>query len=354
LPSERFVFLNDSRTLILVLGVIGVLGVAWLVGRILRGQVNGGMDPAIVAKFNRRVNAWWIMAGALAAAFLMGYSATVVLFGIISFWALREFITLTPTRIADHRALFWVFFVFTPLQYVLVGLQREALYSILIPVYAFLFIPARVAFAGDFKRFLERTAKIQAGLMICVYCLSYAPAILSLDEAQILKNAPLGEINVAAADPAASAPAKPALNAQERQTRNARLLFFFILIVQLGDVLHLAAEKLFGKYVIAPAIHQGRTWTGMLGGISATTLLGMIFWWATPFNIFQVAILSFATALMGFAGGLTMSAIKRDRGVRDYGTLVEGHGGVLDRIDSICFAAPVFFQICKYTFYFNA
>lgn len=344
-------FFYDRRTLILVLGVIVVLGVATIIGRILRGQVDGGMDPAIVAKFNRRVNAWWIMGGLLAAAYLLGYWATVFLFGIISFWALREFITLTPTRMADHRALFWVFFVFTPLQYVLVGMEREALYSILIPVYAFLFIPARVAFAGDFKRFLERTAKIQAGLMICAYCLSYAPAILSLDEVEIKRNAPQGNVNAAAA---AAAPAQPPLNPQERLVRNARLLFFFIVIVQLGDVLHLAAEKLFGKYVIAPAIHQGRTWTGMLGGLSATTLLGMTFWWATPFNIFQVAILSFATALMGFAGGLTMSAIKRDRGVRDYGTLVEGHGGVLDRIDSICFAAPVFFQVCKYIFYFTA
>jgi phosphatidate cytidylyltransferase len=345
------VFLNDRETLILLLGVIVVLGVATLVGRILRGQVDGGMDPAIVAKFNRRVNAWWIMAGALAAAFLLGYYATVILFGVISFWALREFITLTPTRAADHRALFWVFFVFTPLQYTLVGMQREHLYSILIPVFAFLFIPARVAFAGDFKRFLERTAKIQAALMICVYCLSYTPAILSLDEVEIIQDAQRGDVDAAAV--AAAPPVKPALNPQERLIRNARLLFFFILIVQLGDVLHLAAEKLFGKYVIAPAIHQGRTWTGMLGGISATTLLGMSFWWATPFGIFSVAILSFATALTGFAGGLTMSAIKRDRGVRDYGTLVEGHGGVLDRIDSICFAAPVFYQICTCIFYFN-
>ncbi len=346
---------SDSRTLILVLGVFVMLGVATLIGRILRGQVDNGMDPAIVAKFNRRVNAWWIMSAALATVFFLGYAATVLLFGVISFWALREFITLTPTRIADHRALFWVFFIFTPLQYILVGLKCEPLYSILIPVFAFLFVPARVAFVGDFKRFLERTAKIQAALMICVYCLSYAPAILSLNEEQIVRNSPFGTLDAtpesAAADPAQ--PATPKLDAPARLARNARLMFFFILIVQLGDVLHLAAEKLFGRYVIAPAIHQGRTWTGMLGGISATTLLGMMFWWATPFTIFQVAILSFATALMGFAGGLTMSAIKRDRGVRDYGTLVEGHSGVLDRIDSICFAAPVFFQICKYIFLYS-
>ncbi len=104
----------------------------------------------------------------------------MVLFGLISFWALREFITLTPTRLGDHRTLFWVFFLFTPLQYMLVGMDEYDLYSILIPVYAFLFIPARVALSGDYKRFLERTAKIQAGLMVSVYCLSHAPALLFL------------------------------------------------------------------------------------------------------------------------------------------------------------------------------
>src|SRR4029077_16817533 len=118
-----------------------------------------------------RMRAWWLMCSMLAAASLLGNTATTVLFGLISFWALREFITLTPTRPGDLRALFWVFFAFTPLQFVMIGLQLYDVYSVLIPVYAFLFILARVAFSGDYKRFLERTAKIQAGLLICVYCL---------------------------------------------------------------------------------------------------------------------------------------------------------------------------------------
>ena len=138
------------------------------------------------------MRAWWILFAVLAAAFLLGHVATVVLFGLISFWALREFITLTPTRPGDHRTLFWVFFLFTPLQFVLVGMgyRYYGLYSIVIPVYAFLFIPARIALAGDYKRFLERTAKIQAGLLICVYCLSYAPALLTLPLTRPAKTEP--------------------------------------------------------------------------------------------------------------------------------------------------------------------
>ncbi len=311
----------DYRTLGLVGGVLATLAAATLVGRRLKFASDIGLNPALVESFNSRIRAWWLMCTVLAAAFLLGTVATVVLFGLISFWALREFITLTPTRLGDHRTLFWVFFIFTPLQYLLVGMGTMfyGLFTVLIPVYGFLFIPARVALAGDYKRFLERTAKIQAGLMICVYCLSHAPALLSLK-----------------------------IPGYEGQ--GARLLFFFVLVVQLNDVLQYAWGKLLGQHVITPSISQSRTWEGFFGGVASTTLVGMALWWATPFEPWQAAAMSLVVAVMGFAGGMTMSAIKRDRGVTDYGTLVVGHGGVLDRIDSICFAAPVFYHLTRYFF----
>src|SRR5271167_2369997 len=174
----------DFKTLGLVGGVLAVLATATTVGQFLKRAPDTGLNPAVVETFNARIRAWWLMCTVLAAAFFLGpasHVATVVIFGLISFWALREFITLTPTRLGDHRTLFWVFVLFTPLQYVLVARNNYDLYSILIPVYAFLFIPARVALSGDYKRFLERTAKIQAGLMVCVYCPSHAPALLSLN-----------------------------------------------------------------------------------------------------------------------------------------------------------------------------
>ncbi len=315
----------DVRTLSLVGGVLAILFIATNIGQRLKYSPDIGINPALVDAFNLRIRAWWLMCTVLAAAFLLGpvsRVATVVVFFLISFWALREFITLTPTRLGDHRALFWVFIFFTPLQYLIVALGVERyglLFSVLIPVYAFLFIPARVAMAGDYKRFLERVAKIQAGLMICVYCLSYAPAILSLRI--------------------------PGFEGQD-----ARLLFFFVLVVQLNDVLQFAWGKLLGRNVIAPAISPSRTWEGFLGGVASTSLIGAALWWATPFEPWQAAGMSAVIAVMGFAGGMTMSAIKRDRGVKDYGTLVVGHGGVLDRIDSICFAAPVFYHLTRYLF----
>jgi phosphatidate cytidylyltransferase len=310
--------MTDNRTIALVAGVLALLTAATAVGQFLRRHPDRGLDPAAVRTFNRRLRGWWILCTVLAAAFWLGTTATVVLFGLVSFWALREFITLTPTRKGDHRALFWVFFAFTPLHYVLVGLNRYDVFSVFLPVYATLFVLARVAFAGDYKRFLERTAKIQAGLVVCVYCLSFAPALLAL----------------------------PLPGANDGQGGNFRLLFFLILLVQFADCMQYVWSRMLGQRLVAPAVSSNRTWEGLLGSATSTALLAAALWWAAPpFQLWQATLAGFVVALMGFAGGMTMSAIKRDRGVKDYGTLVVGHGGVLDRIDSMCFAAPVFYHI---------
>jgi phosphatidate cytidylyltransferase len=313
----------DTRTIVLLSVVLGLLAVAFVVGQLLKRQPDTVVNPAMVKTFNHRVRAWWLMSAILIAAFLVPDTwATVAFFGLIGFWALREFITLTPTRLGDHRALFWVFFLITPLQFVLVGMGYEyyGLYSVLIPMFVVLFIPARIALAGDFKRFLERTAKIQAGLLICVYSLSFAPALLHLTEWKNWHGSTAG------------------------------LLFYFIVIAQMSDVLQYVWDKMLGRRVIAPTINASKTWEGLFGGGASTALLGAALYWVTPFNPWQSASMSLIVAGMGFAGTMTMSAIKRDRGVSDYGSLVEGHAGVLDRIDSICFAAPVFYQLTRLLF----
>jgi len=297
--------------------VVALLTIATVVGQVIKRQPHLGLHAAAVDSFNGRVRAWWIICSLLAVAFL-NYGLTVALFGFLSFWALREFITLTPTRLGDHRALFWVFFFFTPMQYVMVWLDNYPLYSIMIPVYAFLFIPTRIALSGDYKRFLERVAKIQSGLLICVYCLSFAPALLYL-------NIP-----------------------GQTDRGNARLLFFFVTIALFSEAMQFLWSRLYGQHIIAPSINAARTWEGLIGGTVSAAVAGIVLWWATPYvYVWEAAMMSMVIAVMGFAGAMTMSAIKRDRGVRDYGTLVEGHGGVLDRIDAICFAAPVFYLITR-------
>ena len=312
---------TDPQTLWLLGGICGFLAVASVVGFLLgrRAAAPGTSEArqATIANLNARLRAWWVIIGLCVAALLLGRVGASVLFGLASFWALREFLTLTPTRAGDHRALFWVFFVITPLQYYLVAIQWYGLFVILIPVYAFLFIPMRMALTGDCEHFLERAARTQWGLMVCVYCVSHAPALMILPLAR---------------------------------GGGARLLLFFLLVVQSSDVLQYIWGKLFGRRPIAPHVSPNKTWEGFIGGIGSATLLGTALWRVTPFNPWQAAGMSLVITLLGFVGGLTMSAIKRDQGVKDYGTLIQGHGGVLDRMDSICFAAPVFFHLTRFYF----
>jgi phosphatidate cytidylyltransferase len=397
MPLAFVRLINDAMlnapTLWLLGVVLGLLGVAYGVGAMLSRHTESNVNPAMLRSFILRVRAWWMMYAILIAGFILGFGTTVVLFGFVSFWALREFITMTPTRRADHRALFWVLVVFTPLQYFLVGIGRGfvdpepgtwmawwanllglrgvdfyGLYSIMIPVYGSLFIPARVALSGDYKRFLERTAKIQSALLICVYSLSYAPALLQLDlttykppaSATTLPGPTTGlrssetnpEVTVIQETRSPTSTANPAKPARRRWDEGAKagLLFFFVLVVQMNDVSQYLWGKAFGRRVIVPEINASRSWEGFFGGVATTTVLGATLWWVTPFRIWEAALMSLVTAVMGFAGGLTMSAIKRDRGVSDTGTLVQGHAGVLDRIDSICFSAPVFYHLTRYYF----
>lgn len=261
-----------------------------------------------------------MMTAVFGLALATGGIGSVALFGFTSFMALREFITLTPTRYGDHRALFWAFFIVIPLQYILLVVQWYALFSILIPVYVFLLLPIRAAAAGEIENFLERTAKIQWGLMICVYCVSHAPAILML------------------------------LTIPGYERQNAKLLFYFVLICELSDVLQYVFGKAMGRNAVAPNVSPNKTWEGLVGGVVTTIAIGTALWWATPFTPFEAAGMCMAITLMGFGGGLVMSAIKRDRGIKDWGTALEGHGGFLDRLDSLCFAAPVFFHLTRYYF----
>jgi phosphatidate cytidylyltransferase len=309
----------DAETAILVAGVVAVLLMASITGWILSRRAGGVAYQSTIANLNARIRAWWMMVAIFLFAMLSGGLGSVVLFALTSFLALREFVTMTPTKLGDHGTLLWVFFVITPIQYALVALHWYGLFSIFIPVYAFLFVPLRSVLSGDCERFLERTATIQWALMVCVYCVSHAPALMTLRI--------------------------PAFEGQ-----NGKLLFYFVLVVQASDVLQYIWGKLLGKHKIAPTVSPNKTLEGFLGGVVMATLLGTALWWATPFTPWQAAAMSLLIALMGFVGGLVMSAIKRDRGVKDYGTLIEGHGGVMDRIDSLCFSAPVFFHITRYFF----
>jgi len=309
----------DDALLWIFGGILGLLGVATAIGTLLARTPKSESARTTISNLNARIRAWWFMAAIVGLALWIGFWGTLVLFGLLSFLALREFLTLTPTRRGDHATLFYSFFVIAPIQYALVAIDWYGMFSIFIPVYAFLFVPTRIAFSGDVERFLERAAKIQWALMICVYCVSHAPALLLL-------------------------------KIPGYEGRNVLLILYVVLVVQLSDVLQYVWGKTLGHRPIAPHVSPNKTWAGFVGGVLSATLVGSGLWWITPFTPLQSAAMSLAITLVGFFGGLTMSAIKRDRGVKDFGSLIEGHGGVLDRIDSICFATPIFFHLTRFFF----
>jgi phosphatidate cytidylyltransferase len=305
-------FSVDAEMMHVLVGVLAALTLATLVGQMLKLTLKNPSAAGTIENLNMRVGAWWWMTGLLGLALLSGQLGSLLLFGLLSLLALREYITLVPTQRGDHRALFWSFFLVTPVQYYLIGIHWYGLFAILIPVWVFLLLPTRMAIAGETEHFLERAAKVQWGLMICVYCLSHAPALLMLHLA------------------------------------GTKLLLYLLIVDQMSDVLQYCWGKLVGRHKIAPLVSPNKTVEGTIGGGLSAVVLGVALRGLTPFSPWASAGISLAIVAMGFAGGLTMSAIKRDRGVKDYGTLIRGHGGILDRIDSLCFAAPVFFHLVRY------
>jgi len=312
------------QTSLILAGLGGVLTVASVIGLILdwRTRHLRGKDAPgrfVVENLNARIRSWWVMVILLSSAALAGRNVVIGLFALLSFGALREFITFTPTRRADHAALFTSFFVILPMQYWLIWIGWYGLYSIFIPVYAFLTLPMLAIPLADAKNFPARTAEMQWGLMLSVYCISYVPAILTLD-------------------------------IPGYEDGSVLLMAFLVIVVQSSDVLQYVFGKLFGRHFIAPMVSPGKTVEGFAGGIVGATLIGAALYWITPFTRIQAAGIALAIALMGFLGGLVLSAIKRDRGIKDWGRIIEGHGGILDRLDSLCFSAPVFFHLTRYFF----
>ncbi|MBK0063198.1 MULTISPECIES: phosphatidate cytidylyltransferase [unclassified Acinetobacter] len=307
---------NVHQTYLLFAIFASILVFASSVGFILK-QRAGERSVSVIDNLNARINAWWVMLIVLAAAILLGKIAFIILFALISLFALREFISLLPTRRGDYFPLLIGFYFVIPYQYYLVYIDWYGLYSIFIPLYVFLLIPIASLKQEDTTHFLERSAKIQWGLMVCVFCISHVPALLNL-------------------------------KLSDFQGDKIWLAIWLIMVVQASDVLQYICGKLFGKHKVAPILSPSKTIEGLLGGIVLATLLGITMKWLTPFNYWQAAGIGLTVCIFGFFGGLVMSAIKRDRGVKDWGQLIQGHGGMLDRIDSICFSAPIFFHILRY------
>lgn len=304
----------NGALLHVVVTILTILVVASIAGFVLERRAKDEKALATVRNLNARTRSWWVMVAVLGGAIWAGATTTILLFALLSFTALREFWTLTPARRGDQLALFLSFFVVLPIHYALLLDRWYGLMAIFIPVYAFLILPALSTLAGDAKDFLARSAKVQWGLMLCVYAVSHAPALLLL----------------------------------ETGVPSALLLVWLVVVVQLSDVFQYVWGKLLGKRRFAPNISPSKTLEGLIGGGLTAIAIGVLLHGLTPFSLWQAAAVSTVVVIAGFFGGFVLSAIKRDLGAKDWGYVIEGHGGVLDRIDSLTFAAPLFFHIVRY------
>ena len=309
----------DQQVALLFVALFGALMIATVVIGWLLRRDSEGSDRSL--RLMRDVRAVWIGAVVFWVSWISGPVGATLAFGTFSFLALREFITLAHTRRGDHRSLLLAFFVVLPLQYVIAGGRWFDLFTVFIPVYVFLAIPVASALAGDPERFLERNAKIQWGIMVCVYGLSHAPALLLL------------EFHGAAG-------------------RGAFLVFFLVMATAAAQIAQEVASRWLRRRPIARRIDRSFSYRAFGAGVAAAAVMGLLLFWITPFRALQAMAMACVAGAAGTLGELVMKALKKDAGVRYWGNTasVTGAVGLLDRVAPLCFAAPVFFHSVRWYF----
>ena len=268
-----------------------------------------------------RTRSWWLMIGIFAGAMLLSPLASVVFFAFVSFLALKEYFSLIPTRRADRRVMFWAYLAI-PVHYYWVGIAWYGMFIIFIPVYMFLLMPLRMVIIGEMEGFLRAVGTLHWGLMTTVFSVSHMAFLLVL---------PLDK------NPAGG---------------GAGLMLYLVFLTQFNDVAQYTWGKLFGRHKVIPKVSPKKTWEGLIGGILTTLALAVLIApYLTPLKPWEAAGAGFIMAVFGFIGDVTISALKRDLGVKDSGSLLPGHGGILDRIDSLTYTAPLFFHYIYFLHY---
>ena len=308
--------LSLQQTFLAVFGGLALLagGASVLVHRLMVRTT----DPdklTWIGQLNSRLQASWLILLLFAVGFALGEVALAVIFALASFFALREFVSLTPIKSSDHWALVVAFYLVIPAQYLLLGFGRASVFATFIPVYIFLLLPVVVAIRQDNERFLERVAKVQWGLMISVYCISHAPAIATL-------------------------PIKG------YEGRGPLLLLFFLLVLFLTDLLQIIFSAMLDGRALKS--NPNKTAKGVLAGSACGALIGTLLWWMTPFTWWQALIMSLVIVGTGYLGSVVLAAVKQSLGARLWDTEFELTRGVLERLDALTFAAPLFWQITRY------
>ncbi len=297
-----------------IAGVYGLLILSSLLVFLLTKFAKGKNFQELIA----RIKTWWVMVIIFSLAIMLDKTVSLVFLSLVSFLALKEYLSLIPTRRADRRVLFWCYASLFAQSYI-IYLAWYGLFIIFIPIYVFLFLPFRMITVGETRGFLNAIGTLHWGLMTTVYSLGHAAFLLMLPT----------EINPKAGP--------------------AGLLFFLVLLTQLNDVAQYCWGKLLGRSKIVPKVSAGKTTAGFIGGVLTTTAVAVIVApYLTPLSFERSLAVGMMIGIAGFIGDVSISAVKRDIGVKDSGALLPGHGGILDRIDSLTYTAPLFFHFIHY------
>jgi len=308
--------LENNDILIIVYLIFGLLTFASLLFFVV-----GKIKPnANLKELKDRTKSWWVMAIMFICAILIKTTISYFAIALLSFIAFRELYSVLGFRQTDRRAIFWAF-LSIPIQYYLAYIGWYGAYIIFIPVVMFLFLPLRLVLKGDTAGITKAMSTLHWILMLTVFGISHMAYLLSLPEIEGFASGGRG------------------------------LLLFLVFLTEINDVMQFTWGKIFGKHKIIPKVSPNKTWEGFIGGVISTTIIGYFLCFLTPLNVNQVVFVSFMIAISGFFGDIVMSSIKRDIGVKDMATTIPGHGGVLDRIDSLAYTAPVFFHIVYYIAY---
>lgn len=270
-----------------------------------------------------RVKSWWLMTTIFAVAMLTSPLVSVIFFALLSFLAFKEYISIIPLRRTDRRVLFWAY-LSIPIQYYFVAQQWYGLFIVFIPVWVFFLLPFRLIVSGQTDGFLKSVTAISWGLMITVFAVSHAAMLMSFPATGDFMIGGIG------------------------------LVLFMAILNQGNDVAQYVWGKMLGKHKIMPAVSPKKTWEGFLGGIVTTTAVSVLIApFLTPFGFWFSIAAGLMIAVTGFIGDVTFSALKRDMNIKDSGSLIPGHGGILDRIDSLSLTAPLFFHFFRFFYYHN-
>ena len=303
-------------------GIFALLVVATLAAWLL-GRLRPGLD---LGEVRLRIRSWWVMAAVFALAMVLSRAVSLVFFAFVSFLALKEYLSLIPTRRADRGVLLWAYLAI-PLQYWWVHLEWYGMFIIWIPVYVFLFLPLRMVLVGETPGFLRAVGTLHWGLMTTVFSISHVAYLLVL--------------------PAAARPSAGGLT-----VAGPSLVLFLVVLTQLNDVAQWVWGKALGRRKVVPTVSPGKTVEGFVGGVVTTLALALALApWLTPLTRWQAVAAGLIVGVAGFIGDVVISALKRDLGIKDSGTLLPGHGGILDRIDSLTYTAPLFFHLMWYLHY---